>query len=102
SRDLYDQVIRCFCLSKDLHGTLVALYAIRDAFEFYPDDNTARMLVLQVAHMSGVPPNTPKCRLRRLSSIPRRKENIAQVNKLLELLSERKASLLEAQGLPIE
>jgi len=102
SKDLYDQITRCFCLSKDLHGTLVALYAMKDTFGFFPDDNTARMIVLQVARMAAVPPGTPKTRLRRLSTTPRSKENIAQVNKLLELLSERKVSVLQSQGLNVE
>ncbi|KAL2004372.1 hypothetical protein VTN02DRAFT_2018 [Thermoascus thermophilus] len=102
SKDLYDQITRCFCLSKDLHGTLVALYAMKDTFGFFPDDDTARMIVLQVARMAGVPPDTPKRRLRRLSTTPRSKENIAQVNKLLELLSERKVSVLRSQGLDVE
>ncbi|KAL1965963.1 hypothetical protein VTN77DRAFT_4903 [Rasamsonia byssochlamydoides] len=102
SKDMYDQITRCFCLSKDLSGTLVALYAMRDMFGFFPDDHTARMLVLQVARMAGVPPGTPKHRLRRLSTMPRSKENIEQVYKLLELLSDRKASMLEAQGLRVE
>lgn len=102
SKDMYDQITRCFCLAKDLAGTLVALYAMRDMFGFFPDDDTARMLVLQVARIAGVPPGTPKHRLRRLSTMPRAKENIEQVNKLLELLSERKASMLEAQGLRVD
>jgi pentatricopeptide repeat protein len=102
SKDLYDQITRCFCLSKDISGTLIALYAMRDMFGIFPDDDTARMLVLQVARMAGVPPDTAGHRLRRLSTTPRIKENIGQVHELLELLNERKASMLEGQGLRIE
>lgn len=29
SKDLYDQIIRCFCFSKDLPGTLIALYTLK-------------------------------------------------------------------------
>lgn len=102
SRDLYDQIIRCFCLSQDLHGTLVALFSMKDTFGYFPNDDTARMLVLQVSRMAAVPPDTPKRRLRRLSSTPRIKENIAHVNTLLKLISERKTTTLDAQGLPLE
>jgi hypothetical protein len=102
SKDLYDQIIRCFCLSRDLHGTLVALFSIKDAFGYFPNDDTAQMLVLQVSRMAAVPPDTPKRRLRRLSSTPRIKENIAHVNTLLKLISERKISTLESQSLPLE
>jgi pentatricopeptide repeat protein len=99
SKELYDQIIRCFCLSKDLPGTLVALYSLRAAFGYSPDEVTARLIILQVARMAGVPADTPKRRLRRLSTTPRSKENIAQVNRLVEILSERKAAGLQARGL---
>ncbi|GLI80577.1 hypothetical protein PoHVEF18_008932 [Penicillium ochrochloron] len=102
TKDLYDQIIRCFCLSKDLPGTLVALHSMHAAFSYAPDDATARMIVLQVARLAGVPADTPKRRLRRLSSTPRSKENIGQVRQLLEMLGERKSLALKAQGLSIE
>ena len=94
--------MRCFCLSKDIPGTLVAIQSMRTTFGFAPDDVTARLIVLQVARLAGVPANTPKHRLRRLSSTPRSKENIGQVNRLLKLLGERKSMALQAQGLSIE
>ena len=102
SKELYDQIVRCFCLSKDLSGTLVVLHSMRTRFGFSPDDITARLIVLQVARLAGVPAGTPKHRLRRLSSTPRSKENISQVNQLLELLSERKTMALKAQGVGID
>ncbi|PWY71459.1 hypothetical protein BO70DRAFT_365186 [Aspergillus heteromorphus CBS 117.55] len=102
SKELYDQIIRCFCLSKDLPGTLVALHMIQATFGFYPDDTTARLIVVQVARMAGVPAGTPKHRLRRLASTPRSKENIGHVNRLVEILSERKAAALQARGQEID
>ncbi|KAJ5675836.1 hypothetical protein N7462_008733 [Penicillium macrosclerotiorum] len=102
SKELYDQIVRCFCLSKDLGGTLVALQSMRDLFGYAPDDVTARLIVLQVARLAGVPADTPKRRLRRLSSTPRSKENIGQVTRLLEMLSDRKSMALKAQGLSVE
>ncbi|KAJ5552959.1 hypothetical protein N7494_002337 [Penicillium frequentans] len=102
SKDLYDQIVRCFCLSKDIPGTLVAIHSMRTTFGFAPDDVTARLIVLQVARLAGVPADTPKHRLRRLSSTPRSKENIGQVNRLLKLLGERKSMALQAQGLSVE
>ncbi|KAJ5728614.1 uncharacterized protein N7483_003122 [Penicillium malachiteum] len=102
SKELYDQVVRCFCLSKDLAGTLVALQSMKMAFGFAPDNDTARLIVIQVARLAGVPAGTPKHRLRRLASTPRSKENIAQVSRLLEMLGERKSMALQAQGLSLE
>ncbi|RAH70851.1 pentatricopeptide repeat protein [Aspergillus aculeatinus CBS 121060] len=98
SKELYDQIIRCFCLSKDLPGTLVALHAMRATFGFAPDATTARIIVLQVARMAGVPADTPKRRLRRLSSTPRSKESVAHVQTLVQLLNNRKTAALEARG----
>ncbi|KAJ5180418.1 hypothetical protein N7492_003628 [Penicillium capsulatum] len=102
SKELYDQIVRCFCLSKDIAGTLVALHSMRAAFGFAPDDTTARLIILQIARLAGVPPGTPKHRLRRLSSTPRSKENIAQVGRLLEILGDRKLLALQAHGLSFD
>ncbi|KAL2854312.1 hypothetical protein BJY01DRAFT_205907 [Aspergillus pseudoustus] len=102
SKDLYDQIIRCFCLSRDLHGTLVALASLRSVFGFAPDEATARLIILQVARLAAVPSDTPKRRLRRLSSTPKSKENIAHVHRLLELISAQKTSALESRGLSPE
>lgn len=102
SKDLYDQIIRCFCLSKDLSGTLIALHTLKATFHFYPDEATARLIVLQVARLASVPADTPKRRLRRLYSTPRSKENINQVHRLVEILSQRQATALEERGLSID
>lgn len=102
SKELYDQIIRCFCLSKDVAGTLVALHSMRTMFGYAPDDTTARLIILQVARLASVPAETPKRRLRRLSSTPRSKENITQVTQLLEMLGERKSMALRTQGLSVD
>ncbi|RDW81777.1 pentatricopeptide repeat protein [Aspergillus mulundensis] len=101
SKDLYDQIIRCFCLSKDLPGTLVALSSLRLTFGFHPDEATARLIILSIARHAAVPSDTPKRRLRRLSSTPQSKANIAYVQRLVELLSDRKSAALEPRGLTI-
>ncbi|KAL4872180.1 hypothetical protein BDV12DRAFT_162440 [Aspergillus spectabilis] len=102
SKDLYDQIIRCFCLSRDLPGTLVALSSLRSTFNFAPDDTTARLIILQVARHAAVPSDTPKHRLRRLSSTPKSKENVAHIHRLVDVLSDRKTENLEAKGLSPE
>ncbi|KAJ5782222.1 hypothetical protein N7457_003996 [Penicillium paradoxum] len=99
---LFDQIVRCFCLSKDISGTLVVIHSMHSVFGFVPDDTTARMIVLQIARLAGVPADTPKRRLRRLSSTPRSKENIGQVSRLLQLLGDRKAENLRLRGLSLE
>ncbi|KAL4802891.1 hypothetical protein BDV18DRAFT_46997 [Aspergillus unguis] len=102
SKDLYDQIVRCFCLCRDLPGTLVALCSLRATFGFTPDETTARLIVLQVARLAVAPADTPKRRLRRISSTPRSKINIAHVQRLVEHLSDRKAATLESRGLTVD
>ncbi|KAJ5339122.1 hypothetical protein N7452_005850 [Penicillium brevicompactum] len=101
-KELYDQIVRCFCLSKDVSGTLVAIHSMNSIFGFAPDDTTARLIIVQVARLAAVPAETPKRRLRRLSSTPRSKENIGQVSRLLEILNDRKAESLRVQGLSVD
>ncbi|EED16019.1 pentatricopeptide repeat protein [Talaromyces stipitatus ATCC 10500] len=114
SKELYDQITLCFCLSKDLCGTLVALYVMRDLFNLYPDENTARMLVLQIARIANNiniddknhPPGTSRrSRVRarrRLSTTPQSKENIEQIRDILATLQTRKASVLQARGIDVQ
>lgn len=114
SRELYDQIILCFCLSKDLCGTLVALYVMRDLFKIYPDESIARMLILQIARIAGNiniddkvgPPGTSRrSRIRarrRLSTTPRSKEDIKQIKDILATLQTKKVSILEAQGIDVQ
>ncbi|KAL4883639.1 hypothetical protein BJY04DRAFT_215993 [Aspergillus karnatakaensis] len=101
SKELYDQIIRCFCLSRDVPGTIVALSSLHSTFNFTPDDTTARLIILQVARHAAVPSDTPKRRLRRLSSTPKSKENVALIHRLVEIISDRKSDALEAKGLSL-
>jgi hypothetical protein len=108
TRDLYSQIIRCFCLAKDLEGTTVALHALRDMFHYYPDPDAARLVSVQVARMGW---DLPKVRGRRrqkektLNSMTvraelakREKTAIATINNVLGILSEQRAEDLQQQG----
>ncbi len=97
-KELYDQIIRCFCLSKDLEGTLVALHAINRLFGMYPSEDTARMLVLQIARMDSAESTVQ--RRRRASS--NSKNNVARVTKVLEALVQRRRKALMEEGIDLE
>jgi superfamily I DNA/RNA helicase len=101
SKELYDQITLCFCLSKDLAGTLVSLYAMRDLFGYFPDDQTARMLVLQITRLAVIPAKTKKAR-RRLFAAPNHKEKVQTVHSLLQVLESDKAAMLQEQGLTVD
>ncbi|EHY53940.1 hypothetical protein HRR83_004584 [Exophiala dermatitidis] len=49
SPEFYEQIIRAFCLSYDLHGTLCALYGLRDSFDILPHEDVVRLVIMQVA-----------------------------------------------------
>jgi pentatricopeptide repeat protein len=102
SKEVYDQIIRCFCLSLDPHGTLVALYAMKDTFGFSPDAVTVRILMFLVVRLAPSPPSTQNSRRRRIVPSPRSKENLWYVWKLLEVLNERKVMAMTRQGLSTE
>lgn len=101
SKDLYDQIIRCFCLAKDVEGTLVALYALKESFQFYPDPETSRMMTLQAASM-GVGEQKKKSRRSRLSGNVQSKANISRMMQVLALVAEQRAVFLEQKGIKVE
>ena len=95
SRDLYDQIIRCFCLAHDLEGTVVALYALKDYFQFYPDLSTLRMISLQVARMEQEKTKTSKSRRQRVRSALDDRIDLAKVAQVMELLTEKREQDLQ-------
>ncbi|KAI9784147.1 MAG: hypothetical protein M1839_002651 [Geoglossum umbratile] len=91
SKELYDQIIRCFSLAEDQVGTLVALHALRDMFGMHPDQDTVRVIVLQIARLGA-----PNPRSRRLNlSDSNTKTNVAKVTNVLEKLARRRSAMLE-------
>lgn len=51
SAELYEQIIRCFCLSTDLPGTTLAMHHLARLFTFYPTDNALRLICGQAARL---------------------------------------------------
>lgn len=49
SAELYEQIIRCFCLSSDPEGTLCALYGLKESFDMLPHEEVTRLIIMQVA-----------------------------------------------------
>ena len=102
SKDLYDQIIRCFCLAQDLEGTLVALYALEESFGFAPDKDSARMITLEVASLGVGEPKVPGRRRSRLSGNSQHKQNIARITQVMELLTEQRRSTVEEKGVILD
>lgn len=102
SKDLYEQVIRCFCLSLDLHGTLVALRSMKEMFGFFPDTDVIRILLFLIVRIAPPPDGAPKSRRRRISATPRARENLEYATKLIDVLREEKTYSLSEQGVEFE
>ena len=102
SKDLYDQIIRCFCLARDIEGTMVGLYALKESFGFSPDQDTTRMIVLQITSMGVGEPKAPGRRRARLSSNTQYKANIGRISRVLELLIEERGQTLKDRGIQLD
>ncbi|KAL8900239.1 MAG: hypothetical protein Q9207_005791 [Kuettlingeria erythrocarpa] len=103
SEELYTQIMRCMCLAKDLEGTLVALYGLRDSFGFLPSTETLRMVPLQVARIGLEEPRmTRKRRRSRLSDLAGSKARIANVSRVFDMVVEQRVEALEHRGIKLE
>lgn len=103
TRELYDQILRCLCLSRDLEGTIVAMYALKELFGFYPDQDTARLITLQVARVGTGGDRSGKRRRRTLSAHGQSKDAVAKMKQVLDLVTEQRADKIREQGIdPME
>ncbi|KAL9028230.1 MAG: hypothetical protein Q9196_003374 [Gyalolechia fulgens] len=103
SEELYNQIIRCMCLAKDVEGTLIALYGLQKSFNFLPNDETLRMIPMQVARIGLEEPQmTRKRRRSRLSDLAGSRTRIANVSKVFDLVVEQRIEALNRDGIKLE
>ena len=102
SKDLYDQIVRCFCLARDIEGTMVGLYALNESFGFSPDQDTTRMIVLQITSMGVSEPKAPGRRRARLSNNSQYKANVGRISRVLELLIKDREQILKDRGIQLD
>ncbi|KAI9842295.1 MAG: hypothetical protein M1837_007365 [Sclerophora amabilis] len=96
----YDFIIRCFICDNsnatsggDLAGALVAMHALKSFFKLYPDEATARLIILHVSRNTTT--NAAGG-----DEVRRRREgryNVRKVSGLLEKLAEQRAEYLAQQ-----
>lgn len=53
SHELYEQIIRCFCLTSDVEGVLCAMYGLRESFGALPHEEAMRLILISVARSFG-------------------------------------------------
>lgn len=100
SKELHDQIIRVFCLSNDLRGTLCALHGLTHLFGQFPDDATSRLIVIQIARLLPPDPNhRPSGRRGSRVRVGKMDAAIAAVNEILQIVSDQRAVALMDSGL---
>lgn len=102
SQELYDQIIRCMGLSSDLEGIIVALYALRESFNFYPNPNTNRMVILSVSRLKlpAEKHNRTAPRSGRHNAVGRleRKANANRIAQVFALVVQQREAVLAQHG----
>ena len=97
----YNLIIQCFCFRQDIEGTIIALYALRDAFGIYPDADTARIVSIQLARRGENTP-APKRKRSRLSSNKDSIRRMSQVSEIFTLVGQERADALKKMGVSEE
>ena len=115
TRYLYDQILRCFCLSHDLRGTLCVMHGLKQLFGTHPDANIARMVLLSVSRYLGADDvdgsattNPAVMQVRSARAAARRrsgrnpKASLSKVAALLTAIADRKAMKSYREGVDPE
>ena len=97
SQELHNQIIRCFSRAADLEGIIVALYAMRESFGLYPDEEAARTINIQVGRM-GIGEEKKKPGRRRRGN-PQREPNADRIARAFSILTEQRENYLAEAGL---
>jgi hypothetical protein len=97
-QELYDLIILSFSLALDQAGTAVALRALQRHFGRYPNEETARTVLMQLARfgMEDESGNKPK---RFDLQSPVTKERLANVTRILDTFKKHRIEDLSHQGL---
>ncbi|KAI4160655.1 MAG: hypothetical protein LQ342_005588 [Letrouitia transgressa] len=102
SGHLYNQIMRCMCLAMDIEGALVALHALKALFTFCPDDDTLRMVPMQVSRMMSKPSKTVSRRQRLGRSNPVSQRRLTNLSHMLDLIIDQRVKKLEGKGVKLE
>ncbi len=103
-RELYDMIILSFSLAQDQPGTAVALRALQRHFKMFPNEDTVRTIVYQLArtgleNKKNEYGRSVRRRVRfSVKKSPVARERVAQVTKLLEGFKARRVDELLQQG----
>lgn len=99
SMELYNQIIRCTGLFGDRSATIVALYALKEHFGFYPDVHTIRMITLSVSRTKLPGLNRDKDTRGRQRGKDIRKVNAHKIAQVFAILVQQRETELAENGL---
>ena len=93
--DTYHDIIRCFCLSRDLEGSFIVMHTIKKLFNLYPEEKTVRMLILQISRLNAARPKTAATsRYITMKS----KEIVTQITEILDIITQERRDRLREKG----
>ena len=102
-KGIYDQIFRCMCQSSDLEGAIVAAYAMKETFGYYPDEANARMVSLQVVRMSVGEEEARRRRKRGRPTgrNPQRQPNTQKIIQAFALTANQRHEVLKEHGIDV-
>jgi pentatricopeptide repeat protein len=104
SRELHDQIIRVFCLSADLRGTLCVLHGLQNLFNECPDDATSRIVTISIARLlpADDPGRDPSGRHGSRRKVSSMRLGMRAVDEILQLVTDQRAISLMDAGLDLD
>ena len=98
TKELHNQIIRCFGQATDLEGLIAVLYAMKESFGIYPDEETARLVSLVVGRMGIGEDKKPRAgRIRKVN--PQRKANATRLMQAFAIIADQREKILAEAGL---
>ena len=97
TQGFYNQIVRSFCFLRDNQGTLIALHALRNKFGFYPDTDTVRIILVQLARSGEKAPTTKRRRVR-FSSSSEGVKNMTKISEIFDAVVQERSEALRSMG----
>lgn len=100
SKELYDEMLRCFSFTTDAHAAVVALHSLKQTFGFVPDSEDVQICVSLLVRLlqKTVSPRTR----RRSRFLNKSSSNIDKVAQVMELVRDQRIAALGKEDLSLE
>lgn len=95
-RELYELIVISFAYSQDLQGTAVALRALQKYYNVYPDVDTARKIIQQLARLNIVIRQGNNLKL---SASPGARKRVEDVTQIFEIIKQKRVEFLKEKGI---